>query len=958
MRNDLPGVKRISKIRWNIKCPLLEAGYVVVDTNGYGEANQSQRDLILQEIQSAVLVVVLVSLQEDLQTIVMDQMSKRFPDFFSRAFIVVTKADLVEDPVQVKRRLALALKREHKFVMSPNNLAFVNFSDVTRQFSLHESERAYAPSFIKMLGAFRRIVERSFATQISIAASLINEKVAHLVKKIVLRSRGNEQKIRHKKAIKDFLNVVSVSLQRSLVRVEKLDFSAWKKREESFFDQIVKEEAPPGEELEAYRSRLIGERISEELRVKCEEFLEHKDSDFQIMMQDAYQVLKSVDGQGIELFSVQGVVQRLGMMDVMGSATVAIAVSATIVQTIASVGLYGLAVPALAFLYASRKFSLTEVLEDIRGELSMSFSTSSKTLNEASKILRRNLRDNVLASYHRVRQQFEGRLKELEEDLNSDWSEIGPEIADNYLQSLKDAHISVFTATHNDWNDGTLSTYSITEVAMFDADSRIYSAKIGGQVNLLLKEISSDELADAGEELFNHLVVSTGSGDTGSVVRAVGTKRIADLGRLCMVYVVDSESHSRLFDLSPSSKLMTDSVGQLLAACESLRACGISLHFLKNTTMLIEKDRLKLFSLVGSRFVGSNRTNLDEDEANLACIKVLQILEWDASFEGVNPVNSSDTQFPGLSLMLEALMSGHIQQVPHILRAGQRQWKTLAIDGGGVRSIIACLILQELERVIGKRLFNLFDLIGGSETGAWLAILVGASKVSAQQLREHCVFEREYASQIFGKGDFRREDKHSAPWVFALCHRQDSNGEQSCVVRNYSLGEDCWQTNLLAIASASDVEQSVTRLEGDEQVKYSSAGEMNPVNHAIKEADKLNQSMSLMVSVGCGRESEEKQSAGLAGAIGGDTLLQLWRLKGSCQANHNEANEECERRGIKYVRFDPVIPTVFFKKASWTRAMSAELQDVMNEYFQSPDFLDNAQSILELMASEDAPTIE
>jgi patatin-like phospholipase/acyl hydrolase len=48
--------------------------------------------------------------------------------------------------------------------------------------------------------------------------------------------------------------------------------------------------------------------------------------------------------------------------------------------------------------------------------------------------------------------------------------------------------------------------------------------------------------------------------------------------------------------------------------------------------------------------------------------------------------------------------------------------RVLAIDGGGVRGIIPAVVLGELERRAGRHLSELFDVIGGTSTGAILAM--------------------------------------------------------------------------------------------------------------------------------------------------------------------------------------------------------------------------------------------
>jgi patatin-like phospholipase/acyl hydrolase len=47
--------------------------------------------------------------------------------------------------------------------------------------------------------------------------------------------------------------------------------------------------------------------------------------------------------------------------------------------------------------------------------------------------------------------------------------------------------------------------------------------------------------------------------------------------------------------------------------------------------------------------------------------------------------------------------------------------RILAIDGGGIRGLIPALVLTEVERRAGRRVFELFDLIAGTSTGGILA---------------------------------------------------------------------------------------------------------------------------------------------------------------------------------------------------------------------------------------------
>jgi patatin-like phospholipase/acyl hydrolase len=52
--------------------------------------------------------------------------------------------------------------------------------------------------------------------------------------------------------------------------------------------------------------------------------------------------------------------------------------------------------------------------------------------------------------------------------------------------------------------------------------------------------------------------------------------------------------------------------------------------------------------------------------------------------------------------------------------------RVLSIDGGGIRGIIPALVLADLERRSGRRVFELFDLIAGTSTGGILACALSA----------------------------------------------------------------------------------------------------------------------------------------------------------------------------------------------------------------------------------------
>jgi patatin-like phospholipase/acyl hydrolase len=58
--------------------------------------------------------------------------------------------------------------------------------------------------------------------------------------------------------------------------------------------------------------------------------------------------------------------------------------------------------------------------------------------------------------------------------------------------------------------------------------------------------------------------------------------------------------------------------------------------------------------------------------------------------------------------------------------------RVLSIDGGGVRGIIPARVLVELERLTGKQVRDLFDVIAGTSTGGIIALLLASPGTSAR----------------------------------------------------------------------------------------------------------------------------------------------------------------------------------------------------------------------------------
>ena len=80
--------------------------------------------------------------------------------------------------------------------------------------------------------------------------------------------------------------------------------------------------------------------------------------------------------------------------------------------------------------------------------------------------------------------------------------------------------------------------------------------------------------------------------------------------------------------------------------------------------------------------------------------------------------------------------------------------RVLSIDGGGIRGLIPALVLAEVERRAGRRVFELFDLIAGTSTGGILACgLCAPDPLPASRLVR--LYEEE-GPEIFDRSIFQR----------------------------------------------------------------------------------------------------------------------------------------------------------------------------------------------------------
>uniref|UniRef100_A0A5K3F0T9 phospholipase A2 n=1 Tax=Mesocestoides corti TaxID=53468 RepID=A0A5K3F0T9_MESCO len=134
----------------------------------------------------------------------------------------------------------------------------------------------------------------------------------------------------------------------------------------------------------------------------------------------------------------------------------------------------------------------------------------------------------------------------------------------------------------------------------------------------------------------------------------------------------------------------------------------------------------------------------------------------------------------------EVSKSDEIHRDPEGFRIGNRGYRVLCLDGGGIRGLILCQILRAIERAAGKPIRDLFDWVIGTSTGAMLALNIVQGKCVQHN---RCLY-------------FRLKEK-----VFTGSRPYPTEGLE--VLLREEFGDQSMMTDL------PDVRVSVTALRGD-----------------------------------------------------------------------------------------------------------------------------------------------
>lgn len=104
----------------------------------------------------------------------------------------------------------------------------------------------------------------------------------------------------------------------------------------------------------------------------------------------------------------------------------------------------------------------------------------------------------------------------------------------------------------------------------------------------------------------------------------------------------------------------------------------------------------------------------------------------------------------------------------------------LAIDGGGIRGMAAAQFLAELEKNIDKSIYDSFDIIAGTSTGAFIALNIAANKASGEDCTE--LYEYSNAKEIMDESFL---DK-IVPHQLLLEPKYDGKGKRKILTETFN----------------------------------------------------------------------------------------------------------------------------------------------------------------------------
>jgi hypothetical protein len=147
--------------------------------------------------------------------------------------------------------------------------------------------------------------------------------------------------------------------------------------------------------------------------------------------------------------------------------------------------------------------------------------------------------------------------------------------------------------------------------------------------------------------------------------------------------------------------------------------------------------------------------------------------------------------------------------------------KLLAIDGGGIRVMLSIEVLAKIEALVGKRLCDYFDYIGGTSTGAIIATCLSLG-MSVSEIREFYVSS---GAEMFSNASFlqRFRNKYEDEKLASKLKREFARFAGARAGEEVTLGSDALKTLLLVVLRNATTD-SHWPLSNNPRAKYNDLG--------------------------------------------------------------------------------------------------------------------------------------
>uniref|UniRef100_A0A914P0M9 phospholipase A2 n=1 Tax=Panagrolaimus davidi TaxID=227884 RepID=A0A914P0M9_9BILA len=199
----------------------------------------------------------------------------------------------------------------------------------------------------------------------------------------------------------------------------------------------------------------------------------------------------------------------------------------------------------------------------------------------------------------------------------------------------------------------------------------------------------------------------------------------------------------------------------------------------------------------------------------------------------------------------------------------------LSLDGGGVRGLVSLQILSEIEKMIGEPLFQYFDWVIGTSTGAIItaALTMGKSIRDCQKLYlrfKDDVFSRSISSprsRTVALINFLQKEMggtrlSDVPWprlIFTTVKTNEPPGHRLKLIRNYQLYSSTMEEDLELVKVLQMSSAAPMYLEAVDEYIDGGLASNNPIHDLLTEMYQWNSGK---------RESEKKVRIGCAISIG------------------------------------------------------------------------------------------